>query len=53
MGLMRSFEDSLQRLSLNSIDLLLIHDLDHMFHVNDTRINAHMVQLGTSGLART
>ena len=48
-GIMRSYEDSLQRLSLNSVDLLLIHDLDHLFHVNDTRINAHMVQLGTSG----
>ena len=48
-GIMRSYEDSLQRLSLNSVDLLLIHDLDHLFHVNDTRINAHMIQLGTSG----
>ena len=48
-GIMRSYEDSLQRLSLNSVDLLLIHDLDHLFHVNDTRINAHMMQLGTSG----
>ena len=27
-GIMRSYEDSLQRLSLNSIDVLLIHDLD-------------------------
>ena len=27
-GVMRSFEDSLQRLGLPRIDLLLIHDLD-------------------------
>ncbi len=27
-GVMRSFEDSLQRLGINRVDLLLIHDLD-------------------------
>ncbi len=48
-GIMRSYEDSLQRLGLNSVDLLLIHDLDHLFHVNDARITAHMTQLCTSG----
>ena len=48
-GIMRSYEDSLQRLGLNSVDLLLIHDLDHLFHVNDAQITAHMTQLYTSG----
>jgi D-threo-aldose 1-dehydrogenase len=48
-GIMRSFEDSLQRLGLNRIDLLLIHDLDHWHHDTDTRVNAYMTQLYTSG----
>jgi D-threo-aldose 1-dehydrogenase len=48
-GLMRSFEDSLQRLGLNRIDLLLIHDLDHWHHDTDARVNAYMTQLFTSG----
>jgi D-threo-aldose 1-dehydrogenase len=48
-GIMRSFEDSLQRLGLNRIDLLLIHDLDHWHHETDSRVNAYMNQLYTSG----
>ena len=31
-GVMRSFEDSLQRLGLNRIDIALIHDLDALVH---------------------
>lgn len=31
-GIMRSYEDSLQRLRLNSIDLLIIHDLESHCH---------------------
>lgn len=31
-GIMRSYEDSLQRLRLNSIDLLVIHDLERCHH---------------------
>ena len=46
---MRSFEDSLQRLALNRIDLLLIHDLDHWHHDTDARVSAYMTQLFTSG----
>ena len=34
-GVMRSFEDSLQRLGLPRIDLLLIHDLDISHHGTD------------------
>jgi D-threo-aldose 1-dehydrogenase len=48
-GIMRSYEDSLQRLGLNSVDLLMIHDLDHLFHETDARVAAHMAQLYTSG----
>lgn len=31
-GIMRAFEDSLQRLGLNQIDILLVHDLDPIVH---------------------
>ncbi len=48
-GIMRSYEDSLQRLSLPSIDLLLIHDLDFGFHKTEARVNAYLYQLATSG----
>lgn len=48
-GLMRSFEDSLQRLALNRVDLLLIHDLDHWHHETDEAVAAHMRDLTRSG----
>lgn len=48
-GIMRSWEDSLQRLGLNSIDILLIHDLDSFFHDSEQRFSAHLNQLITSG----
>lgn len=31
-GIMRSYEQSLQRLSINTVDALIIHDLDISFH---------------------
>ncbi len=31
-GVMRAFEDSLQRLGLNKIDMILVHDLDPVVH---------------------
>ena len=48
-GIMRSYEDSLQRLSLPSIDLLLIHDLDFWFHKTEALVTAYLTQLATSG----
>ena len=48
-GVMRSFEDSLQRLGINSIDLLLIHDLDAWSHRSQASVDAYFVQLATSG----
>ena len=39
-GVMRSFEDSLQRLGLPRIDLLLIHDLDISHHATDAGVTA-------------
>ena len=47
-GVMRSFEDSLQRLGINRVDVLLIHDLDPWDH-NPAALNAYFTQLKTSG----
>jgi D-threo-aldose 1-dehydrogenase len=47
-GVMRSFEDSLQRLGINRVDVLLIHDLDPWDH-NPATLNAYLTQLKTSG----
>jgi D-threo-aldose 1-dehydrogenase len=41
-GIMRSFEDSLQRLGLNAIDILYVHDLGHHTHGDE-----HELQLKT------
>lgn len=46
-GIMRSFEDSLQRLRLTSIDLLVIHDLELCHH--GERLRVHMEQLSGGG----
>lgn len=48
-GIMRSYEDSLQRLGLPSVDFLVIHDLDFYFHQNEARVRAYLNQLFTSG----
>jgi D-threo-aldose 1-dehydrogenase len=47
-GVMRSFEDSLQRLGINAVDLLLIHDLDPWDH-SPAALDAYFAQLTTSG----
>jgi D-threo-aldose 1-dehydrogenase len=48
-GIMRSFEDSHQRLGMSYIDLLLIHDLDYQHHGTDAAVGAHLAALYTSG----
>ena len=48
-GIMRSVEDSYQRLGVSRIDLLLIHDLDTWFHPTQDRLAAYRAQLLTSG----
>jgi D-threo-aldose 1-dehydrogenase len=48
-GIMRSYEDSIQRLGTSYIDLLLVHDIDHWHLGTDARVNAYMAQLYTSG----
>src|ERR1700722_2356791 len=48
-GVMRSFEDSLQRLGLPRIDLLLIHDLDIQYHQTYERVEALLTELHNGG----
>ena len=48
-GIMRAFEDCLQRLGLNRIDLLVIHDLDFWHHRVEAKVEAYLAQLATSG----
>ena len=47
-GIMRSWEDSTQRLGFHDIDVLLIHDLDSFF-MNKRRFDTYLGQLMTSG----
>ena len=48
-GVMRSFEDSLQRLGIPSIDFLLVHDLDGWNHKDPATLDAYFGQLVTGG----
>ncbi len=48
-GLMRSYEDSLQRLGMNQVDVLLIHDLDVRNQGTEEIVGAYLTQLRTSG----
>ena len=48
-GVMRSFEDSLQRLGLPRVDLLLIHDLDISHHATDAKVIAYLTELHNGG----
>jgi D-threo-aldose 1-dehydrogenase len=48
-GVMRSFEDSLQRLGLPRIDLLLVHDLDIPHHGSDASVSAYLTELHNGG----
>ena len=48
-GIMRSYEQALQRLALDTVDALVIHDLDSLFHDEQT-ISKHIADLMGSGL---
>ena len=48
-GIMRSFEQSLNRLGVNRVDLLMIHDLDIWCNEKQDRVQAWLTQLFTSG----
>ena len=47
-GIMRSYEQALQRLALDTVDALVIHDLDSLFHDEKT-ISKHIANLMDSG----
>jgi D-threo-aldose 1-dehydrogenase len=48
-GILRSYEQSLQRLSLPTVDALIIHDLDHGYH-DDATLARHLSDLKEGGL---
>jgi D-threo-aldose 1-dehydrogenase len=48
-GVLRAYEDSLQRLGLPRIDLAIVHDLDLGYHAPQARWDALMAQLITGG----
>jgi D-threo-aldose 1-dehydrogenase len=48
-AVMRSWEDSLQRLGMNRVDLLIIHDLDRVTLGAQAVVDAHLDTLARSG----
>jgi D-threo-aldose 1-dehydrogenase len=48
-GIMRAYEDSLQRLGLARIDMAFVHDLDLGYHAPQARWDALLAQLFTGG----
>lgn len=48
-GVMRAYEQVLQRLALNTVDSLVIHDLDTMFH-SPEQVTGYLRQLTGGGL---
>jgi D-threo-aldose 1-dehydrogenase len=50
-GVIRAYEDSLQRLGLPEVDLLLIHDLDPGYHSPQGSYQAALGQLSNGGFA--
>jgi D-threo-aldose 1-dehydrogenase len=49
-GVMRSFEDSLHRLGLPRVDLLVIHDVDPGYHEDDAGVERCFAQLDGGGI---
>jgi D-threo-aldose 1-dehydrogenase len=48
-GILRSYEDSLQRLGMPRVDIAVIHDLDFGYHAPEVRVSAYLGQLVTGG----
>ena len=48
-GIMRSYEDSLQRLGLPRVDILLIHDLEPNYFPDPADMNSHLDALDRGG----
>ena len=49
-GIIRAYEDSLQRLGLPEVDALFVHDLDRSYHVSRFEYEARMSQLVNGGI---
>jgi D-threo-aldose 1-dehydrogenase len=49
-GIMRSYEQALQRLALDTVDALVIHDMDEMFHAPEV-LARHQRDLSSSGIS--
>jgi D-threo-aldose 1-dehydrogenase len=50
-GIIRAYEDSLQRLGLPEVDMLFVHDLDHNYHYPEGSYQARLGQLSNGGFA--
>jgi D-threo-aldose 1-dehydrogenase len=48
-GVLRAYEDSLQRLGINTVDALLIHDLDVAYQQDEPGVQAAFRQLESGG----
>lgn len=48
-GILRSFEDSLQRLGMPRVDALAIHDLDLLYHQTPENVSARFDELDSGG----
>ena len=48
-AIMRSYEDSLQRLGINRVDALYIHDLDHGYFPTEQLLNDRLNELRAGG----
>jgi len=48
-GVLRSYEDSLQRLGINQVDILYIHDLDRGYFPDETDLLAKLRELENGG----
>lgn len=48
-GFQRSYEDSLARLGVNTVDSLVIHDLDYKFHPDDEGVERRLHELDQGG----
>lgn len=48
-GVMRSYEDSLQRLGMDRVDILVVHDLDVSTLGSQALVDAHLTQFATGG----
>ncbi len=44
-GVLRSYEDSLQRMGRNQVDVLFIHDLDSIMHPSEESVAHHFAEL--------